>query len=662
MSTTRRCAGHALALALLLLLVPGVASAQRNRVDLRVLLVTDGAPPVEALRAHLARLGIPVDVLDLGDLGRRRIDDALLADGPHAHYQGVVLPDQAPTGLPPAELAALHSYEQRFGIRQLDASVTATPAVGLIEPTDTVGYSGPFDGGTAQLTPEALAGDFGYARGPVPFSDDEPGVDESWVQLAPPRPGFLPLLTARAPGGTRSGALAGVLGVAGREELVLTFTYNTDTRQLQVLAPGLVAWLTRGVHLGFDRSYLAVHIDDVLLPNVRWVPGVHCAPEADCPPTVVAPPEIRMNPADVAYAVEWQRRTGIRLDLAFNGAGSVAADAGAGTDPLIAALVAARADFGWINHTWSHRYLGCVRDYSTTPWSCATLPILGWTRYVSGGVIESEISRNIGFARRNGLPIDPTELVTGEHSGLRAPPQMPDDNPRLAGALAEAGIRTLAADASSEPTLREVGGAVAVPRHPIDLDFDTATVTETIDQYNWVHTSRADGGNGECEADGACQEPAAPGTGFADHIVPVEAGKVLDHVLTNDPRPHYVHQPQLTEDRTLYPLLDRVVGDYRAWFAENRPLVVPTLTQAGQELVRQQRWSEAVSAGRVRAWLEDGSVTVAVDGGGLDVPLTTGPGAHGPDGAGFGAPYGVGRSAWVPVTGERRLTTAVSPA
>ena len=97
-----------------------------------------------------------------------------------------------------------------------------------------------------------------------------------------------------------------------------------------------------------------------------------------------------------------------------------------------------------------------MRDYSTTPWSCATLPILGWTRYVSGGVIESEISRNIGFARRNGLPIDPTELVTGEHSGLRAPPQMPDDNPRLAGALAEAGNRTLAADASSEPTLREV--------------------------------------------------------------------------------------------------------------------------------------------------------------------------------------------------------------
>ena len=78
-----------------------------------------------------------------------------------------------------------------------------------------------------------------------------------------------------------------------------------------------------------------------------------------------------MTADDVAYAVEWQRRTGFRLDLAFNGAGSVAADAGAGTDPLTAALVAAKGEFGWINHTWSHRYLGCVRDTTTTPWSCA---------------------------------------------------------------------------------------------------------------------------------------------------------------------------------------------------------------------------------------------------------------------------------------------------
>ena len=189
--------------------------------------------------------------------------------------------------------------------------------------------------------------------------------------------------------------------------------------------------------------------------------------------------------------------------------------------------------------------------------------------------------------------------------------------------------RTIAADGSLEEESRTVGGAVTLPRHPIDLDFNTATVAETIDQYNWTHTARADGGNGECEADGACQKPAAPGTGFADHVVPVEADKVFDHMLGNDPRPHYVHQPQLTEDRTLYPLLDRVIGDYRSWFADSRPLLVPTMTQSAQELDRQQRWAEAVADGRVRAWLENGQVTVAVDsvdlaGTALDVPLTLG--------------------------------------
>ena len=432
---------------------------------------------------------------------------------------------------------------------------------------------------------------------------------------------------------------------------MLAFSYDDDSTQLQVLAPGLVGWLTRGVHLGFDRSYLAVHVDDVLLPNVRWVPGVHCTPGADCPPSVPAPPLIRMTADDVAFAVDWQRRTGFRLDLAFNGSGSVAAEAGSGTDPLTTALVAAKGEFGWINHTWSHLYLGCVRDTTTTPWSCARLPILGWTRYASSWTIESEIDRNVGFARRHGLPIDPSELVTGEHGGLRATPQMPDDNPRLAGALAASGMRTVAADSSVELDSRLVGAAVTVPRHPIDLDFDTATVTETIDQYNWVHTSRADGGDGECEADGGCQKPAAPGTGFADHIVPVEAHKVLGHVLTNDPRPHYVHQPQLSEDRTLYPLLDRVIGDYRSWFAR-RPAADHPDDDPGRAGARPATAVGRDGRRRARAGVDRGRDGRRSGRGRrpTEVPLTLGPGGRGPDGTPFGAPYGTGRSAWAPVT------------
>jgi hypothetical protein len=59
----------------------------------------------------------------------------------------------------------------------------------------------------------------------------------------------------------------------------------------------------------------------------------------------------------------------------------------------------------------------------------------------------------------------------------------------------------------------------------------------------------------------------------------------------------------------------------------------------------------------VQGRLEGGAVTVVVDGAPLDVPLTTGPAGQVPDGAAFGTPYGTGRSAWVPVTGERQLST-----
>ena len=183
------------------------------------------------------------------------------------------------------------------------------------------------------------------------------------MEITRPLAGFRTLLTATSPDGRqrRAGRRP---ATAGREELVLAFSYDVDSTQLQVLAPGLVAWLTRGVHLGFDRSYLAVHVDDVLLPNVRWVPGVHCTPGADCPPGVPAPPLIRMTADDVAYAVDWQRRTGFRLDLVFNGAGSVAADAGAGTDPLTAA--------------WSRR--GPSSAGSTTPGPTSTWAACGTCR------------------------------------------------------------------------------------------------------------------------------------------------------------------------------------------------------------------------------------------------------------------------------------------
>jgi hypothetical protein len=619
------------------------ATAAGPRTELRVLVVTDGQPEVEAIHRVLVASGVPVDVLNLADPDRPRLDEAALTlpdEVPHSRYQAVVLPNEAPEALAPAELTAVHEMERRFGLRQVDALVAALPATGLAEPTDAAGWSGMVDGGTAQLTPAAKAAGFGDLRGPVPLDTD------TWAEIGTPLPGYTPFLTATSPDGGRGGAIAGVLATGGREELGFAVTYEAGSTHFTALAPGLVEWLTRGTHLGLRRDWFAVHVDDVLLPDARWVVGAHCASGADCPPDTPAAPTIRMTPADVEYAAAWSAAHGLRLDLAFNGAGSAAA-APNGEDPLLAALVAHKDAFGFVNHTWSHEYLGCVRDYSVTPWRCASVPILGWTRYVPGGEIADQIARNVEFAQLNGLPIDPTELVTGEHSGLRGDEAMTGDNPRLAGALDAEDVRSVASDASKEPAQRGIGDARTVPRHPIDLDYDTATLAETVDQYAWTHTSRADGGDGTCEADAGCGpriDTSDPATAFAQVVVPAEAAKALGHVLGNDPRPHYVHQPQLTEDRTLYPVLERVLGAHAALFTEARPLLVPTMTQSRDELTRQADWATA-SAG-TRAWVQDGAVTVVGNG---TVPLTR------PGDTSFGEPYGTTRSAWVSVAGEQRV-------
>ncbi|GAA4676755.1 hypothetical protein GCM10023215_06440 [Pseudonocardia yuanmonensis] len=619
------------------------ASAASPRVEMRVLVVTDGQPEVEAVRDALTAGGVPIDVVDLADPVRPHLDAAALTlpdDVPHSRYQGVVLPNESPEALTPAELAAVHDLEREFGLRQINALITALPATGLAEPSDTTGWSGQVDGITTQLTPAAKADGFGDMRGPVPVDGD------TWAEIGTPLPGYTPLLTATSPDGGRSGAVAGVLAVDGREELGLALTFEAGSTQFTALAPGLIEWLTRGTHLGVRRDWFAVHVDDVLLPDARWVVGAHCAYGADCPPGIAAVPTIRMTAADVEYAAAWSAQHGLRLDLAFNGAGSAAAVPN-GEDPLLAALVAHKTAFGFLNHTWSHLYLGCVRDYSVTPWRCATVPILGWTRYVPGSEIEDQIARNLEFARVHGLPLDPEELVTGEHSGLRGDEEMAEDNPWLAGALDAEGVRTIASDASKEPAQRRIGAALTVPRHPIDLDYDTATFAETVDQYAWSHTSRADGGDGTCEADGGCVpalERSDPAAAFAQVIVLAEAAKALGHVLGNDPRPHYVHQPQLTEDRTLYPVLEKVLDGHGALYTEARPVLVPTMTQSRDELRRQADW--AAAAPTVRAWVQDGAVTVVGDG---LVPLTM------PAGSSFGEAYGTTRSAWVQVSGERRV-------
>ncbi|MEU3935515.1 hypothetical protein AB0E85_26295 [Streptomyces sp. NPDC029044] len=635
---------------------PGAAAAEAPRIDLKVLVVDNGDSPVQAVTAQLRSTGIPYTTIDLSDSGRPRITAAFLSDTvngrPRAKYQGVVLPNEAPFGADSAEQTALETYERTYGIPQVDAYTWAHPGVGL-DYTSEGGWAGTLDGREASVTAAGKAGSFGYLDGAFRFEDGSPAVQESYGYVARPRTGFTSYVDIPVPGGTGRGSLVGEYAHDGRRELVVTFAYNNNQQQFRLLARGIVEWLTQGVHLGRTRNSFAVHVDDVFAPDSRWDTERNCTPgDFDCAGgdgEGTAP--IRMTADDAAYAAQWQREHGFTMDMVFNaGSGEEWKTEHGGTDALTTRLLADKAQYRWVNHTYTHPFLGCVQDTSSVPWSCAKNAD-GSTKYMSRAEIAAQIRDNHNWAVNKGLPVDRTELVTGEHSGLKTLPQQPDDNPGLAGALADTGVKWIASDNSREPEQRKVGNALTVPRHPMNVYYNVGTAAEMADEYNWVYTSRADGGSGVCEDNptSTClDEPLDPATGYAEHIAPQEARTALGHALSGDPRPHYAHQSNLAEDRLLYPVMEKVLADYRALFAGNTPLENPRHSAIGTEVQRRAAWQTALTNNRVTAYRIGDTVTVTAPSG-TQIPVTA------PEGtkkqlvlgtSAFGTPYAGARSAW----------------
>lgn len=400
----------ALALAGTLMVAAADGAGAAQRVELRVLLIGANGeePSFQAWQAQLRREGVPHDVVLTGS-AHAPITDATLAqtlpDGTRVgRYQAVILSLGSLPGLADAEWTALAAYEQAFQVRRLTAYAFPGPGYGLQPPT----ASGPLDGTTATLTASGRAV-FPYLNGPVTIAAGTFGY-----QATPePEASFDTLL--QAPGGA---ALLGVVTHAdGRQEMVQTFDANQYQLHSWLLRHGQLAWVTRGVYLGEQRNYLELQVDDVFLPDDTWDVDANVT---DYDPAVA----IRMTPADVAAAVRWQQASGVRMDMVFNGGGSVAHAAEHGSDPLLAAFQANRDAFTWVNHTWDHPNLDCS----------------------TGAFIARQIDDNVRWAEANGFPVDRRELVTGEHSGLANlvpgnpgtidPPTLTDAEALAGGALA----------------------------------------------------------------------------------------------------------------------------------------------------------------------------------------------------------------------------------
>ena len=581
-------------------------------VDLNVLVVTDGTGAVEAVRQQLATEGLPATVVDLRDASRPVITRAFLArrlpgGGRGGNFDGIVLPSAAPQALSAAEQANLAWYEHRFGVRQVDAYSPPMPDLGMSSPPV---YSGPLTA-NAGVTPAGARAGFGYLNPSFPFSGGPAGPGP-FGYLAQPVPGggATPLVTAKIPNSPGSGALVWQYDSGGRQQLGIGFGYSYGEAQFHYLAHGIVDWLTRGVNLGYWRNYLDIAYDDMFLGDAQWSTVGRCTPSVTtCPKGTPMTTGIRMRPADVTYAVQWEQQHHFTIEFLYNG-GASARFAVHGVDALLVATRPVARDFYWVNHTWTHAYFGCQQDFKVVPWQCVRSG--GHLVWAAGrGLIDSQILKNFAWAKKNGIPAEPGVLASGEYSGLKLLPQQPVDNPYLVAAMGPDHIHWIVLDASREPQMRPVGTALGIPRHPIDVGEDVDTVVEEVNEFNWYNDSKADGGSGLCQASTTtrCLKPLSEQTGWTSVIVPTQVQIVFNALINNDPRPFFMHQSNLTGDRLGYPVMDGVLSAYRAVYrapVDNLPTI-----ELGAIMRNEQLWTQARQAGTVTAWVQGNTVTIS---------------------------------------------------
>jgi hypothetical protein len=463
------------------IVVPVVTAATPNRIlpaqriDVKVLLISaDGTEAgFGAWKAELAREGVPYDtfVAYSGQSKGEPLTDDKLADygANHANYDAVILstgdlghvvtnPGTPATtsylsALTDPEWASLARFERTFGIRQLSDYTAPTPAHGL----NTVGGTVE-DGKVGTLTAAGKAA-FPYLKGSVPIANDDATVSEAFGYEATPTAAQDWQTLVAGPNNT---AYAGIYTHPddGREEMVMTVASNENQSHAQLLRHGMLNWVTRGVFLGYQRNYLELQVDDLFLGDDAWDPATN---KTDFDPAKAS----RMTPADVAHAVAWSKARGVRLDFAFNGGGSVAyAAENGGTDPLATAFQdpATRDTFGYINHTYDHPNMDC----STAPF------------------ITKELQDNTAWGQAHGLPLDPAETITGEHSGLANsrpgnpgtidPPLIDPPTPAATGGTLAAGTYDYAATAKSA-----AGETTASVTPGIVTTGTTSSVTATFD-------------------------------------------------------------------------------------------------------------------------------------------------------------------------------------
>jgi hypothetical protein len=453
--------------------LPAIAAPQRSSarraaavpraVGMRLLLITpdEERASYQAAAAALQRIGVPHDLLLSSEDSLDR--DLLFDDGGACRYQGVILSHSGLTwddgtdwtsSFSDQEWDLLAEYEQTCGAREVIWYARPDAGLGLEE-------TGSFDEQTRET---ARLTDQGGARFPYLVRSATVPIDRVNGYLAAIAD---PVTTTPLVENADGAVLAAIhTRPDGTEGLALLIDGGPTSVHEQVLAGGIVDWVTRDVHLGKRRIYLAPQIDDVFLASALWSAAGNSTAT------------YRIDGDDVAHLIAWTASLRDRLppgssftnQLAFNGEGTL--PAAHADQSAVRALRAAEDSFFWINHTWDHENLDAA----------------------SQEMAEEEIGKNCDLAEDWGLThFRCSEAVTPEITGL--------DNPAVVAGLVAAGVRHVVSDASYTAEIApdnpgdnpspNVGrpnphdpSLLQVPRNPTNIFFNCSTPTEEVGLFN----------------------------------------------------------------------------------------------------------------------------------------------------------------------------------
>ena len=259
----------------------------------------------------------------------------------------------------------------------------------------------------------------------------------------------------------------------GREQMAFTLTsfypaIPPSNIHARVLPYGMINWATRGVFLGERHAYFVPQPDDILAWGDRWDAENH---------EYIWNDGYRLEPHDLDNVVTWMdtlrsvpNAAGFMMEMPFNGDGSEEDRDNDGTGPVISGTLTAKAvelkaEFTWLNHTYTHRdlynasYVTCTDEISRNN---QTATFLGFTDYTTA------------------------TLLTGAYSGLT--------NTHLISAAYDLGVRYLLANESDSryknpspntgiphPLNSEI---LQVPRYANNIFYAVTTPAEETDLYN----------------------------------------------------------------------------------------------------------------------------------------------------------------------------------